>query len=123
MKVVKEEGEYYDTIFTLGSNAKENHEIIKDSDKEDMWIHLSDFPSGHCIISKIPKKTDDDNKSTKLNDYNLKEILFACSMIKEGSKYKNLKNLKFCYTNIKNIKITKNPGEVKILKKPNLINY
>ena len=49
------------------------------------------------------------------------DIIFASTLVKENSKYKNFKNIKICYTQVKNIKKTRTPGEVKILKKPETI--
>ena len=91
-------------IYNLGQNANENHEIIDDADKNDWWFHLTDYPSGHCIVERSEIEEED--------------IIFASTLIKENSKYKNSKRLSICYTQIKNIKKTKNPGEVKILVKP-----
>ena len=95
------------TIFRLGKNAKENHQLIDDADKNDWWFHLSDYASGHCIVEK-----------DKLNK---EEIIYAAHLVKENSKYNNFKKLKICYTQIKNIKKTKKPGEVIILKTPEII--
>jgi len=94
-------------VFRLGQNAKENHNLIDDADKEDWWFHLSEYSSCHCIIEKI--------------DVSNIEILYAASLVKDNSKYINSKKVKVCYTQVKNIKKTKNPGEVMFLKQPNII--
>ncbi len=91
-------------LYRLGQNANDNHLLIDDADKNDWWIHLNDYPSGHCIIERTEIDKDD--------------IIYASNLIKENSKYRNFKKLKFCYTQVKNLKKTKNPGEVIILKKP-----
>ena len=96
--------------YVLGENSKDNHEIIDNADSNDWWFHLSDFPSAHCIIEK--EEIDNQDK------------LYACMLIAEKSKYAKGKNkLKYCYTQVKNIKKTKNPGEVTFLKKPEYIYY
>ena len=94
-------------IFKLGQNAFENHEIIDNSDKSDWWFHLEDYPSGHCVVERENLEKED--------------IIFASTLVKENSKYKNFKKLSICYTQIKNIKKTQKLGEVKILKKPKTI--
>lgn len=94
-------------IYKLGKNAKENHELIDYADQNDWWFHLEDYPSGHCIVER--------------SEIEIEDIIFASTLVKENSKYKNFKKLSICYTQIKNIKKTKNPGEVKILKKPKTI--
>lgn len=95
------------TLFRLGKNAQENHQLIDEADKLDWWFHLSEYASGHCIVEK--------ENLTK------EEIIYAANLIKENSKYNNFKKLKICYTQIKNIKKTKKPGEVIILKTPEII--
>lgn len=88
----------------LGQNAKENHLLIDDADPNDWWFHIDNHPSGHCIVECI--------------DINKELILAAGQFIKENSKLKNNKKVKIIYTQIKNIKKTKNPGEVILLKTP-----
>ena len=39
--------------YILGENSKENHVIIDYADKNDIWVHLNDYPSAHCIIEQI----------------------------------------------------------------------
>ena len=90
--------------YRLGENAQENHLVIDEADPEDWWFHTDGFPSGHCIVEKI--------------DIDIEDIKFASNIIKENSKYKKQKNLRICYTQVKNLKKTKNPGEVKLLKNP-----
>lgn len=91
-----------DVKYRLGRNAKENFELIDDADQEDWWFHLSDEPSGHCII----------DSSTVDKDM----IIFASSLVKEYSKFKNNKKVKVVYTQVKNITKTKTLGQV-IVKK------
>jgi predicted ribosome quality control (RQC) complex YloA/Tae2 family protein len=94
-------------IFRIGQNAKENHQLIDNADKDDWWFHLSEYSSCHCIVEKI--------------DISKIEILYAATLVKDNSKYINSKKVKICYTQVKNIKKTKNPGEVMFLKQPNII--
>ena len=91
----------------LGENAKENHLLIDYADMNDWWFHLDGFPSGHCIV--------------ECNELTKDLCLYAGQLVKEHSKYRNHKKLKVIYLQIKNIKKTKNPGEVKLLKKPEII--
>ena len=85
----------------LGENAKENHNIIDYSDPDDWWFHLNDYPSGHCIV-----------ESSIIND---ELIIYASNLVKINSKYKNNKNIKVKYIQVKHIKKTKNPGKVILL--------
>lgn len=99
--------------YRLGTNAKENHQLIDEADDEDWWFHLESEPSGHCIVERIEIDNSD--------------VIFASQIVKDNSSRKNKKSAPIIYTQIKNIKKTKNPGEVKILdlkklKKFTLIN-
>ena len=92
------------TIFRLGENAKDNHTLIDDADKNDWWFHLDGESSGHCIVEKELIDKED--------------IIYASSLVKEKSKLKNESKVRICYTQVKNLKKTKNPGEVILLKNP-----
>ena len=92
--------------YILGENAKDNHQIIDYADGNDIWVHLDELPSGHCIIET--------NIIKDIYLYN------AYNLIIEKSKYKYCK--KIVYTYVKNIKKTKNPGEVTFIKKPEYKN-
>ena len=93
--------------YKLGQNAQENFDLIDEAlinNKDYWWIHLNDYPSGHCII-----------ESTKINN---QMINVAGRLIKLNSKYDNMKTLKLIYTHVKNIKKTDILGHVTILNKP-----
>jgi predicted ribosome quality control (RQC) complex YloA/Tae2 family protein len=99
--------EYNNVKLLLGQNAKENHLLIDNADPNDWWFHIDNSPSGHCIVESI--------------NINNELILQAATFVKDNSKVKNNKKIKIIYTQIKNIKKTKNPGEVILLNKPNEI--
>jgi predicted ribosome quality control (RQC) complex YloA/Tae2 family protein len=90
--------------FIMGENVKENHLLIDNSDPNDWWFHLDNLPSCHCVL-------ENSNISDDL-------IKFGGNIVKSNSKYKDNKNLKIIYLQIKNIKKTKNPGEVSLLNNP-----
>lgn len=89
--------------FKFGKNAKDNHELIKNADKNDWWVHLRDDSSAHVIIEK--------------DEITEKDLHFACTTIYKKEKC-NPK--KFIYTQIKNVKLSKNPGEVYFKKREKL---
>lgn len=99
--------EVNDIKLILGQNAKENHLIIDNADPNDWWFHIDCHPSGHCIV--------------ECSDINNELIITASNFVKENSKLKNNKKIKVIYTQIKNIRKTKNPGEVILLKTPKFI--
>jgi hypothetical protein len=85
------------TIIKLGKNAQENWNLIE-TNENFIWMHLNSFPSGHIII-------ENENPSN--------EMLYICGLhCKENTKYKNLKNLKVCYTTVGNLIKGKEIGSV-----------
>tara|TARA_B100001248_G_C27149936_1_gene348507 strand:+ start:82 stop:399 length:318 start_codon:yes stop_codon:yes gene_type:complete len=98
---------YNNINIILGGNAKENHLMIDNADGNDWWFHLDDYPSGHCIV-------ETDVLTPEL-------ISEAAYFVKMNSKYKSQKKIKVIYLQIKNIKKTKDIGEVILLKTPDII--
>ena len=82
----------------LGETAKENWQLIGESNSDHMWMHLNSYPSGHIVI-----------KSDNVTDELLQE---AAQLCKENTKYRNLRNLKLCYTKVSNLKDGEKPGSV-----------
>jgi predicted ribosome quality control (RQC) complex YloA/Tae2 family protein len=90
----------------VGSNSKENDTLVRESNPEDYWIHISDFPSAHAIV-----------KVQSAGKFPLKPIKQACVMIKQRSnKCKSMRKLKFDITRIKNIEPTDVLGQVIVQK-------
>lgn len=91
--------------YYIGQNAKENWDIIDKSNQNDIWFHLSKFPSSHVILS-IPKKV-------KLKDISKFTLIHCANKCKQYSKLKNSnQKIKVIYTEIKNIKKGKEIGSV-----------
>ena len=102
--------------FKLGKNSLANDYLMKNSEKEDWWFHLSDFPSGHCLveIEKISTK----GENPKLEKF---DIETASSLIKENCKLKNHnKKLKISYLQMKFVKSGKEKGQAILLKNPEI---
>jgi hypothetical protein len=84
-------------IFRQGTNAKDNTQLIKDSEGDWMWFHLEKFPSCHVVVCQ---NTLDDET-----------INIAAELVKTHSKYK-FKNIGVSYCQIKNLKHGQNPVSV-----------
>jgi predicted ribosome quality control (RQC) complex YloA/Tae2 family protein len=93
---------FNDTTIIIGQNAQENWNII-DFNSGFIWLHLNSYPSCHVIIK-------DDNPSQET-------LMFAAELCKENTKYRNLRNLKVCYTTCNNLK--KGPDVGSIIYKSN----
>ncbi len=76
------------TTIIIGENAQDNWDII-DFESDYIWLHLNSFPSCHIIINDV---NIDDNV-----------LLYAAQLCKHNTKYKNLKNVKVCYTKCSNL--------------------
>ena len=85
---------------TIGNNSSENWEIIdkyKNDNKNAIWFHLNKKPSCHVIF--VPNKKLIKNK--KLNKKHIKDVSQLC---KQYSKFKNVRKIGVCYTELSNIK-------------------
>ena len=91
--------------FKFGKNAKDNHELIKNADQNDWWIHLRDDSSAHVIVEK--------------DIIDEKDLEFACTKIFKKNK---INPKQFIYTRIKNLKLGKKLGEV-VFKKKEKVKY
>lgn len=101
--------------FFVGGNAKENWTLISNSNLDDIWVHLKDFSSSHVIVSV--KNFCYDNYDISVSD-----IMYACTLCKQFSKYKNYdKKLDVVYTEVRNLKKGKVIGNVDIMKAPSVI--
>lgn len=106
----------------IGQNAKENWDLVDNSDPDDLWFHLDEYPSAHVVISEKVKISEKKIFFTNLEDYPNQIIALAANYCKSNSKYgKNLHKAKIVYTQIKNLKKGKVIGSV-IISKPNYIN-
>jgi predicted ribosome quality control (RQC) complex YloA/Tae2 family protein len=95
-----------DITFVIGQNAAENFQIIDDSQPNDLWFHVTEFPSCH-VIAKINDIMDSINR--KDIKYIVKQGAILC---KQHSKYKSVKNLDINYTEISNVQKTSVVGSV-----------
>lgn len=90
--------------YLIGSSAQENWDLIDIASQKDVWFHLSQLSSPHVILI-IPI-------NVKMSDISKQTLLHCGLACKNNSKYKNLKNVKIIYTEIKNIKKGDNIGQV-----------
>jgi len=92
----------------IGENAKDNTELVKESDPDDIWFHLSTVSSPHIIL-----KSD----GNYIEQEYLKKV--ASKLYKYKSKH-DCDNV--IYTQVKNVKTTKTPGLVET-SNTTVINY
>lgn len=81
----------------IGQSAQENWNIIN-FDSDFIWLHLKAYPSCHVIIK-------DNNPDKDM-------LQFAGELCKENTRYRNLRNLKVCYTKCNNLKKGPDVGSV-----------
>ena len=107
--------EYLNAIIKIGLNAKNNWELLDESNNNDLWFHLDNYPSCYVIVSI--------NKNKKYID---SIINYACKLCYVYSKKKvpeSKKAVCVCYTKCKNVIKGKTVGEAILLKKPKRIIY
>lgn len=88
-----------DTRFWQGRDARDNWNIINDSQQSWLWFHLEKFPSSHVIICK------DSEEITQ------EEIVYAAELVCSSSKYK-FKDMGIQYCEIQNLTLGEEIGSV-----------
>jgi predicted ribosome quality control (RQC) complex YloA/Tae2 family protein len=86
-------------ICKLGNTAKENWQLLDDTEDHHLFFHISAFPSGYVILECEEKPK-------------LSTIQIAAKICKDGTKYRRLKNLKIDYCQCSNLKKGDKVGEV-----------
>ena len=95
---------YLNYEIKLGKNSKENYQLVTNSNPNDIWVHLSEYPSGHAIIiNPLAKKVP------------FKVLKKACVLVKQYSKYKRGGKLDCDIAYVKDIEIDRN-SEVEVKK-------
>lgn len=103
--------------FIIGQNSQENWDLLDIYSKinnEFIWFHLNSFPSCFVIMcSSLFDISCNLEKNILLN--------YGAELCKKNTKYRNLKDLKICYTSLKKLNKTSKIGEVIISGKKNII--
>ena len=89
-------------VFYIGTSKNDNFKVIDAGNSNDLWFHSKNDSSCH-VVCKI---TEDLNKKDLIHI--IKMGAFLCK--KNTNKLKNIQNVEFIYTQIKNITKTKNEG-------------
>lgn len=88
------------TIF-VGQNENENDNLVKTSDPNDYWLHLSGVPSPHAVIKNPSEK--------RIHQKVLKR---AAYLVKINSKFKKESKMPVDVTRIKHLEPTEKTGSV-----------
>jgi len=92
----------------IGKNQAGNDYLVRNSLKNDLWFHLSDFSSAHIIAS-----IHDINNILTKEEFD--SIILYCSTLLFKISHKHNKNpLKIVYTYIKNLTLTSTLGLVEL---------
>jgi len=97
---------YMDVTYRIGTSAKDNWDIIDNSEDEWLWFHLDDLPSPHVIINSSLKDLKKKNNHLHL-------LKYAAILCKQNSKYKSEK-VDIIWTQVSNLKKTSITGEVNV---------
>ena len=91
----------------VGQNAKENWNLIDNSEPFDLWFHLDNHPSSHVIISQ------DLNYGLNHDIFYPNQIIsLAADYCKSYSKKKLASKVKVVYTKVENLTKGKDVGSV-----------
>lgn len=90
--------EYDGISVKLGQNARENTQLVGESNPNHVWIHLESFSSGHVVI--------------QCEEPSNEVLTYAMNICLEGTKQKTMKNVKASVTKVSNLILTDKLGEV-----------
>ncbi len=92
----------------VGQNAQENAYLVHKANADDLWFHLSKFPSPHGLLT-VPPDTD-------ITD----DVLILCALhVKSLSKHKNASRISIDMLPAKYVKnVPTQIGAVSLLKNP-----
>lgn len=102
--------------YVVGQNALENWNILDQANTinpDYIWFHLNSFPSCYVIMYSSLQDITDNSCNIYLN--------YGAELCKNNSKYRNMRDIKICYTSLKKLKKTQKIGEVIIIGKKNII--
>lgn len=110
MKIEKVKIHEREFIMKIGQNAKENWNLIDESDDWDLWFHIDDLPSAHVIVQEVLNKKNKINYSNEYFGYP-KELIILCG---QYCKFytKIYKKVLIVFTIVQNITKGKEIGSV-----------
>lgn len=82
--------------FRLGQNAKENFELIDDSQPQDLWFHIHQVPSTHVVVHIPPDQKYDKKALHKI-------VIQGALLCKQNSKYRSAKDITIMYTTVEHV--------------------
>ena len=113
--------EFNNVSYVIGETSKENWEILdlyKSKNPNFVWFHLNSFPSCYVImLTTIDNIVNEPSKYINISNY----LNYGALICKKNTKYRNLLNLKICYTTLSKLQRGEKIGEVKIIGKYKII--
>jgi predicted ribosome quality control (RQC) complex YloA/Tae2 family protein len=106
MKIISNIQDNINITYTIGNNAYENTEIVKNACPTSIWFHINDAASCHVVMDI--KHTE--KPSRKIMHKLIKQGALYCKQY--TNKYKSIKNVEVIYNYIQNIQTTENAGTV-----------
>lgn len=101
-----------DITFILGEHAKDNDQLIEQSNQDDLWFHVKNKSSCHVVAHVADQAIE-----RKQMKYVIKQGALLCKI----KSYPSERNLPIIYTKIKNIQSTDIPGQVTLRNDPSTI--
>ena len=109
MKEIEKMIDDEEIIYLVGTNSKDNFDVIDRASENDIWFHAKQIPSCHVVALLPPDINIHGNKKLKQ-----KIIVQGCVLCKQHTNsIKDLSNVEMVITNVSNlIKHNKIMGQV-----------
>ena len=95
-------------IYYIGTNAKDNFDVIDKGEPTDYWLHAKDCSSCHVVV-KIPDKIEIGKKLLRII---IKKGAMLCKQ--HTNKLTSQSDVEIIYTHVKNIQKTEIAGCVNV---------
>ena len=95
---------YRNYTLYIGENKEENDALVRQSDPNDIWAHISNYPSAHGVIRNPSGK--------KVPNTIIKRV--CCIIKSKSNKCKSIKSLQFDICKICDVTLTDKVGMVTV---------
>ena len=105
-------------VYFVGRNARDNWDLLDRSDPQDLFVHAADTSS--CYVIAVARLLDPEEE-----DFDQDDVRYACELCKShsfaalGTSKPTTRNL--LYTRVGNVQKGRVVGQVRLLKKPDIM--
>ena len=104
-------------VYFVGRNARDNWDLLDRSDPHDLFVHAADTSS--CYVIAVSRSRDPGQY-----DFGPEDVRYACELCKSHTASRDKSKpttTNLLYTRVGNVQKGRMVGQVRLLKKPNVM--